>query len=444
MRIPAIGPVLTRAVWVACPLLAANAHAQIAVSADGLPDAHRAEVERIVALAAGEAGRLWSVDPATLAATLTIHRDPQDYVRADQDANAGRFAENWAFAKGDAAHVVLQPPMDDERLAQAGVPYPTLRLAAHETAHLVRYTLASHRSHPAWLVDGVGQVIAERAMRAAGLAHAADPWTSTYILRLNRAFTEGRVPPIADLLADSAGGLNPSERYAARWAFAAWLADAGRLEALLTQARRLGGGSNYAANLRTAALDALASEPDANAAWHCWIAQQPAPWEEVYRSLAIPADAHAPWTQIAFERTNAIAWNTAEQPHTDYRLTGEVTILPGDRTQMNLLLARSDDGFISIALNAGFGVTVFRFQREGARWTRLASAEVPALRAGEPVAFKARAAGGVLSIFIAGRQEIEIESPVALDGPWGLGAQSGSAGRWSGVSFVRAEHAAQE
>lgn len=418
----------------ACVLFAATAQAQVAVHADGLTDAQIAQVERVVALTTAEAGRLWSVNPAELTATLTIHRDPDDYVRADEDATGGRFRQNWAFAKGKAAHVVLQPPMGDDRLAALGVPYPTLRLAAHETAHLVRYALPNHGSHPGWLADGVGQVVAERSMRAAGLAHDADPWTSTYIIRLNRAFAEGRVPPIAELLADSAGGLNQSDRYAARWAFAAWLADTGRLEPLLTRARQLGRGSTYATRLRTAVLDALASEPDPDAAWRGWVAQLPAPWEEVYRSLAIPAaNASAPWTQVAFENSNAIAWTTADRPHADYRLSGAVTILPGERTQMNLLLARSDDGFVSIGLTAGFGVTVFRYESAGNRWTRLASAEVPALRAGEAVRFEARAADGVLTVLIDGQPAVKMESPVPLHGAWGLGAQSGSAGRWSGV-----------
>lgn len=420
-------------ITIACLLFAATAHAQVTVRTEGLTEARRAEVERVVALTAAEAGRLWSIDPETLTATLTIHRDPDDYVRADQDATGGRFRQNWAFAKGDAAHVVLQPPMNDERLAAAGVPYPTLRLAAHETAHLVRYAVGNHDSHPSWLADGVGQVIAERVMRDAGLSHNADPWTSTNILRLNRAFTEGRVPPIAELLADSAGGLNQPDRYAARWAFAAWLADTGRLEPLLTRARQLGGGKTYATRLRTAVLDALVNEPDPDGAWRSWVAQRPAPWEQVYRSLAIPADPDAPWTQVAFDNTNAIAWTTADQPLAEYRLSGAVTIFPGERTQMNLLLARSDDGFVSIGLTAGFGVTVFRYESASNRWTRLASAEVPALRAGESVRFEVHAAGGVLSVLIDGHPTVEVESPVPLQGPWGVGAQSGSVGQWSGI-----------
>ncbi len=414
------------------------AAAQITLHADTVPLA-QARAARAVEIAASEAARLWSLDPAAVTADLTLHAGQGGYEAAEQELTGGRFRQNGAFALGAQAHVLVQPALSEERMRDLGPPMQTLRLVAHETAHLVRNTLPNHASHPDWLADATGQLVSEHTVREMGIApeRGADPWTSTQIHRLKAAADAGRLPGVEELLSDGQGDLTASERYAARWAIGAWLLDTGTLPGVLAHARRTGGGRGFAEQVRAHTLDSLRDagidRPDDH--FRAWIADRPALWDEAIRSLAVAADDPQRWTQIAFPDANAIAWTTAAQPLENYTLRGRVRILPGDRQQMNILLARSDSGFISVALTTGWGVTVFHYSSSDNRWTRLAAQEA-AIRTDEPVPFRIQAADGRVLVMIDGKQVIEAASPVPLAGAWGVGAQSGSAGVWQGVELT--------
>ncbi len=423
--------------------VAFQATAQVRVVADALVDDHRARADAIAAAAVEEASRLWGVEPDAVRAELTLHRGAEGYERAEQALTGGRFRANGAFALGDEAHVLVQPPLDDHRLGLAGLPAQTLRLVAHETAHLARNTLPNHASHPDWLADATGQMVAERVMRAAGLAlgRSDDPWTGTLIVRARRATQDASLPPIEAMLADAQGDLSMRDRYAARWALGAWLDEIGVLPGVLAEARRLGGGPDFAPRLRAATLDHLARTgvDDPDNTWRTWINAQPAAWEEVYRALSPDPGHPGDWLQIAYPGTNAIAWTAAAQPASRYAVSGSMEILPDDRRQMNLLLARSDGGFVSVAFTGDWGVTVFHFHAPDNRWNRLASAEAE-VPVGEPVPFMVRVDGRTLSVELGDRPVLTAESPVPLTGAWGLGAQSGSAGYWRGVALRPADN----
>lgn len=418
--------------------LVVPATAQIAVHADALPILAREQAVRAAEIAAAEAGRLWSIDPTKVAADLTLHAEQSGYEAAEQTLTNGRFRDNGAFALGGQAHVQVQPILCEERMGEIGLPMQTLRLIGHETAHLVRNTLPNHPSHPQWLTDATGQLVSEHTARTMGVApdRATDPWISTQIHRLKNAATHGRLPALDMLLSDGHGDLNPSERYAARWALGAWMQETGMLGPILAFARRTGGGSRYADQLRTHVLETARvqgiREPDAH--FREWILAHTAPWDEVLRSLAVSPDDPERWTQIAFPNSNAVAWTTAPQPRDRYTIRGTVRILPGERQQMNILLARSPDGFVSVALTAGWGVTVFHYTSSENRWTRLAAQET-SIRTGVPLGFSVHAADGHVQVEIDGNPVINVPSPVSVAGPWGVGAQSGSAGIWQGVDL---------
>lgn len=412
------------------------AFAGVTVHADGLSLEQDERVRAVADRAAEEAARLWGFGGDEIGGDLFLDRDAGAYDAADQRLTGGRFKPNGAFTLGSEAHVLLQPPVSDAALAEIGVPAQTLRLCAHETAHLVRERLPNAGSHPAWLKDGVAQIVSERAMRAVGGAgeRGADPWTSAQIVRVRRAIADGSLPAFADLLNDAQGTMSMTTRYDARWAVCAWMEDLGAFDAVLRDARRFGGGSNYAPRLNSRVMSALAGagvdEPDV--AFRAWVGEQRADWEEVYRCLSVGPDA---WTQIAFPETNAIAWTTGELANDAYTLSGSVEILAGAKHQMNVLLARDGTGFVSVALTAGWGVTVFRYESAANRWTRLASAESPALAVGRAVAFEVAASGRHFRVSLDGAAVVEGDAPEPLAGPWGVGAQAGSAGLWRGVVF---------
>ncbi len=154
-------------------------------------------------------------------------------------------------------------------------------------------------------------------------------------------------------------------------------------------------------------------------------------WDQGIRSLE---PAGKDWIQIAFPDTNAIAWRTSSSKGSDYAISGEVEIWPGPRRQMNVLLARAEDGYFSVALVADYGVTVFRYHSKEDRWEQLGDARASGLDTGKKTPFRVDVRGGRLEVTVGAKRALVVPlGSRATKGPWGLGAQAGSAGRWSAV-----------
>ncbi|MEM9803062.1 MAG: hypothetical protein AAGA20_22260, partial [Planctomycetota bacterium] len=163
-----------------------------------------------------------------------------------------------------------------------------------------------------------------------------------------------------------------------------------------------------------------------------WLGEREPAWQQVYRSLERrDEDGEVVWLQAAFDTSNAIAWRTEPVDSKRFKVSGELEILPGQRQQMNLLLGRGDRGFVSIALVGGFGVTVFDYVSASNDWNQLANVEVDGVQVGQPFSFEVEVKGSALTIRIDGEEVVEIDDAKHdLRGPWGLGAQSSSAGVW--------------
>ncbi|MFQ5411782.1 MAG: hypothetical protein ACE5EC_05775, partial [Phycisphaerae bacterium] len=154
-------------------------------------------------------------------------------------------------------------------------------------------------------------------------------------------------------------------------------------------------------------------------------------WREIYRALETKGKT---WTQIAFAEKNAIAWRTKRIGRSTYRVTGSVEILPNDGRQMNLLLGRDGGGFISVSFVAGYGVNVFRYDSRKDQWAELAKAAVPSIRVGRKIPFEVQVDVADLKVFVGKKAILEAHAGNKdMTGPWGLGAQAGSAGRWRKV-----------
>jgi hypothetical protein len=375
-------------------------------------------------------------------ALLDVHlyRDAAAYERADQELTGGQFKANLAFAHWNSlsAHVALQPPLMDAALQIVGLPYLTALLLAHECTHLVRFTSCqNYRSHPDWYANGCADWVEVRVLEQLGFLDetAADPASCAQTGLVLGLIDRDQLPSVADILADTGPELSFFERYAVHGLFFEMLAErhAKKLAGLHAEIRRLGGGSGFderAAKAFEEAFGSAFSRLDADLVKY--VQSLDPQWDEVYRSLETSGEE---WVQIAFESKNAVAWRTEPIGGKKFTMTGELTLLPGATTQMNVLLGKSDAGFVQVSFVAGVGITLFDYRDR--QWTVLARVGSEAIEVGEPPFFRIAYtdAKHKLSIGIVDGPELELEVPIDLSGPWGLGTLAGSAGIWRKVSL---------
>jgi hypothetical protein len=98
---------------------------------------------------------------------------------------------------------------------------------------------------------------------------------------------------------------------------------------------------------------------------------------------------------------------------------------------------------VSVAFAVGEGVTVFAYdgdQRAADQWKKLVSAEAKQTTVGRSLPFRVECepkdGKTTVTVKIAGKVVTTATVERTLDGPWGLGAQSGTSGIWRGVRQV--------
>jgi hypothetical protein len=375
-----------------------------------------------------------------------LYRTVADYEAADRALTNGAFRQNLAFthhATG-SAHVSVQPEVSDTTLRALGLPRLTLRLLAHETCHVVRFAaLRAFRAHPRWVGDGAALWVASKVLREQGWSEGLeeDPLEATSLAQAQRAAARMGASFASRVLADDVDDLAFYERYAVRRALFTWLAEGPRKEALpafFASFRALDVEQGLADRAREALRAALGSEGAAAlpAEVSAWLAALEPRWEEVYRSLEVRGTE---WPQLAFADTNAIAWRRDALPGR-FRLSGSVEVLPARAHQANLLFARSGEDFLSVALVAGAGgggnAVLFRYTSRDDAWQRLADSPT-SLAIGRRAAFELLVEGGFVVFRLDGAELLRWpHGDRDLSGPYGVGAQAGSAVVWSSVSGV--------
>jgi hypothetical protein len=369
---------------------------------------------------------------------IHVFRTIEEYEKRDNELTGGQFRHHLAFSSWDtqASYIFLQPDCSDDTLERVRLPAPTRRLIAHEATHLVRYaTLPNYRSHPFWLADGAATWVEEQVMTQGGWSPGAedDPDMSTLIVRTVAAIEKDNVPSVTDILQDHIDGLDQQMRYGVSWLLLRFFRnsiDAETFHSIMHQARRLGGGSHYSERLN-AFIEGALGEDEMKAIdgkFEAYLRGLSPRWEEVYRSLETAGDS---WTQIAFRDTNAIAWRTDAVGRDTYTLEGGFKILPNWNQQLNLLLGRNRDGFVSVAFVAGGRVTVFDYHAKENRWEGLGSAESDLLAHDRWIDFRVEVRGDHVQVALEKTPIITVPlNGRLMRGPWGLGAQNGSAGIW--------------
>jgi hypothetical protein len=378
----------------------------------------------------GPAADLYGLPKGARRDKLEVHlyRDAAAYRRADTRLTGGKFQRNQAFAHWNtkSAHVALQPYVSDAVLARVGLPHLTRNMLLHEAAHIVRYTaMKNFRSHPDWFEDGIAMALAQEVL--APDAWQAVPLYATFAVRAQRGLERGEMPAAAAILADDTDALGFYERYATRGLFVRFLREkhAAELRRIVRKMRSLAGGADFTERM----VGVVRKEAgDLDQGFRDYVKTRKPEWEELYRGLEPRAGG---FLQIAFPDTNAICFRTAKVGKKDYELRAQVEILAGPKQQLNLLLDRRGDSFLSVALVAGYGVTLFEYDGD---WKRVASQPHVGIVAGKPLDVRALVRGTKLQVLIGKDAVVTADFPKrGMDGPFGLGAQAGAAGYWKNV-----------
>jgi len=386
------------------------------------------------------AAKLYGLPEGGLGNLLEVHlyRDAARYEVAMEEHANGKFKRNLAAALWESrtAHVAVQPSVSDDVIAAVGLPYLTRNLLLHEASHLVRFhAMPNYRSHPDWLADGAAQWLKFETLRTLRLIDGleADPMSGRGI---ERAQEKGDVG-LATILDDAVRDDSWYTVYAVKRLFFTHMmaAHGETMRALIQTIKGLGGGGDFKARAKGAFLEALGEKRSADLAtsFPAYLRALKPVWSERYRSLETAGED---WIQIAFADTNAIAWRALPVGKDSYVLALRLRILRNYGKQANLLLDQREGGFVSVALTAGYGVTVFAYDGRKDAWDRRAAQELPGFDLDQDHDVRLVVAGTRLRVLVDKQQVADVDFPEragGLAGPWGLGAQSGSAIRWSGV-----------
>ena len=376
-------------------------------------------------------------DAPELEARLPVHvyASVTDFVAAEQALTQGAFRVNRFFShwKSRATHATLLPDCDKTVREALGARPHFFRQVAHEASHLTVFaTIPNHESHPDWLAEGMATWVAEQISRERGWSQEGHdtPFYSDRMTHCQALRAKGTLPEPRAILQDHIGHLTHDEQYAVWWAFFRFLKEghSQQIERIIDTATRMAGGAKFTKRLYAKigaiwdrdGLDAL------NAAFRKYVDAFTPVWDEAYRCLETHGDT---WTQVGFSDNNAMAWRAAPRG-VRYAISGKVTIAPARNPQANVLLAKTDEGFFSVALRAGVGVTLLQFRR-GA-WTNHQFVEQD-LQAGTPVAFEIRVEKDRIAVTSNGVKTIEKTLPFSLGGRWGVGVQAAAGAVWQGV-----------
>ena len=406
-----------------------------------------------------ETSSLFDLEAASGVGPYEIHLDANvtDYNAACDRLLRGKFKKNLAVTIWNplSVHVVLQPTVRGDALHALAPPVQTLRLVAHEVAHLARcVALPSYRDQPGWLKDGAATWIASKVLAAQGLSKEPEqsPYSSTYVVKVQRLLRDARLPSVDDLLHDRTDALEFYERYAVRWLLFRYLVEGERARAFrgfLVDVRSIGGGDGCVDRCADLLKERLAVDEWSrfDDGFRRWLAALKPEWDQGFVALEPSGDE---WTQSSFDDADAVAFRTAPAGSKPYSIEGTVTTLidRNDQPRANLLLGRIalSDGherYVSVALVPGSGATVLDYDSSraaGSQWMRLARVASLDSAAGRPLAFavKCTPKGNAteLELKLAGKVVLTCTVERVLDGPWGVGVQAGSSCVWNKVRLV--------
>lgn len=345
---------------------------------------------------------------------------------------------SYASPKNATAYVATHPQASGAALKALVLTGPTARRVAHEAVRVYCYgNLANHTTLPVWLIEGAASTIAQTVLASQGMAMESlheDPFTSSQIgvvLGLSKA---GKLPPVGSVLAGRVSGLSPSEQDAVHAILFHYLLTEkhkSRFKRVLKKANTMKPSPDLTKKLARYAGTTLKVER-VNDDFKNWLADDDPVWNEIVPSLSRHSDG---WASTAYPNLNAVAWKVDAVGKKSWSMSGSFTIFDGPTSQLNLLLGHRDTGFFSIALDAGFGASLFSFDSQTSSWSEIAGREFSGIKKDKSHKFALSITGPTLTLSIDDEEVLSTSVDGAdFSGAWGLGAQAGSAGLWQGLT----------
>jgi hypothetical protein len=336
------------------------------------------------------------------------------------------------------AHLCLLPCGSREALAAWGLQAAARRMIAREAPRLLASAcIPCQAAQPLWLGRGSAVWVADQTLLKNGWITGwdKDPGCASFAASAMQLLKHGDFPTASHIAKDEWGTLRPPLKDACAALFYAFMAQpktAPKLEPVLAKIRAMSAGPDVVSksfDLVSSAFkfDAIDTE------FKIWLRALTPVWEEPVCALDT---AKPQWIQVAGMDMNAVAWTTKPVTKPSYSLIGELTILPAESQQLNVHLARADDGFVSVAFVAPGSVTIYRYLQKENDWKEIAAVEDASFRSGEKVSFEIQVDGHTVSVKVGGKDAIRAQiEDHALTGPWGLGAIAGSAGVWEQIKL---------
>jgi hypothetical protein len=347
-------------------------------------------------------------------------------------------AHGYTSRDSRTAFVTVQPAA--ETLRALGLSGQTRRLIAHEVTHLLCFDLLPDMtSLPGWMVEGLADSVAHEVLGALGRTRALEeePSTAAQVLLVQELVRANQAPRFGTLLLDKLGGFEYRQRYALRWLAYEFLRARHPEECARFFAAAYAAGATGRARERVRPLlEGLWNPAELallDAEFLEWVGALVPRWRQASgvcefetRGLVVLAPPGA----------DALSVHQLGFESLPFHLQGELRFLPGSGQQLHVVLAHRADSFALVSFTAGWGVTLWHHEVQGARWQRRAAAEVPRLTGEGSHRFRIEASAGALTIAVDGEEVLRVPLDGAtLLGKFGLGAQAGSSGVWSALEW---------
>ncbi len=255
--------------------------------------------------------------------------DVDSYRRLEKRLTGGTFASNLAFSswKTKESYIAMQPQRARGEEWPA-LPVLTRRLIAHEATHLVLYhSDPDFETVPAWLTEGIAELVADEVLRAQGWAESetADPYTASRIVWLRDRYYGNDRRSAQHLIETALQGHGGYALQGTLFSFLREQEGAVSLEEFLRRSRTIDRDPEVASKeFQTLFKGTFAPQGPAQMAaledafTTRLLASAPV-WYEEGRSLERAPDGVG-WVQIAFPDLPALAWRL------DPRLSGVTRI----------------------------------------------------------------------------------------------------------------------
>jgi len=384
--------------------------------------------------------RVFGKKPPAGLIDVYVLRHASDYLEHEKEVAGRRFGTSLACVteQGRVCYLAIQPEMDDQLFAQVGLTALTRRNLAEGAARaLIRRLCKAPGALPAWIEDGAAVGIAQAVLEGKGFSPGwlKDPHTGTLLSICLDLLDGKKLPAVGRILKGELGKTDVFTVRSLHTVFFRFMSEKERVKTLrrmLARARSLKNATGAAEKIIKAGGKLLASGGFSHD-FRSYIRSLEPVWTQYYPDLDCSGED---WLQVAEKETNAVAWHVEPVDRNDYVIAGRFRILSSKGRQLNILFGKTPLGFYSVAIVAGEGFGIMKFDAESSEWSTVAWRETSAIATGVALAFELRVDGEDVTIAIEGHEPLSTRLRGAdLTLHWGLGAQAGSGGIWSGVTL---------